>query len=191
MNGQVLRSLGRIEDLGREAGRFIEQLIDFSKAAGGGVAGKQSQEEMMRAMQSMMSWSASIEMIGEMEDDPNEIARLHATTIAERLKLDAPTAVAIEKQIAREFQELTAAGLVRSKRPAGDELAAWRERRADALHAAAERVESQIPAGQRQPWVVEQSLQLGNALFRDVKMGADGHGSIVFGVVLPGIQTKF
>jgi hypothetical protein len=191
MNGQVLRSLGRIEDLGRQAGQFIERLIDFSKAAARQSARKPSQEEMMQAMQSMMSWTASIEMIGEMEDDPREIARLHATTISERLKLDAAIVASIEKQIAQEFQELAAAGLVCSKRPSGDELATWRERRADALHAAAARVESQIAADQRQPWVVEQSLQLGNAFVRDVKMDADGHGSIAFGVVLPGIEMDF
>ena len=187
MNGQVLRSLGRIEDLGRKAGRFIEQLVEFSKAAGGASTPKPSQEQMM---QSMMSWTASIEMIGDMEDDPKEIARLHATTIAERLKLDATTAASIEKQIAREFAELAAAGLVRSKRPSGDEIAAWRERRADVLHAAAARVESQIPADQRQPWVVEQSLQLGNAFFRDIKMDAEGHGTVAFGLVLPGVKMN-
>jgi hypothetical protein len=191
MNGQVLRSLGRIEDLGRQAGRIIEQVIEFSKAASGPSAPTPKDEEMMRAMQSMMSWTASIEMIGDMEDDPKEIARLHATTIAERLKLDAATTASIEKQIAREFAELAAAGLVRSKRPSGDELAAWRERRAEVLHAAAARVESQIPVNQRQPWVVEQSLQLGNAFVRDVKMDGDGHGSIAIGVVLPGIKMNF
>jgi hypothetical protein len=191
MNGQVLHSLGRIEDLGRQAGRFIDQLVEFSNGVGSPSTPKRSEEETMRAMQSMMSWTAWIEMIGDMEDDPKEIARLHATTIAERLKLDATTAASIEKQIAREFAELAAAGLVRSKRPSGDKLAAWRERRDDTLHAAAARVESQIPADQRQPWVVEQSLQLGNALVRDVEMGADGHGSIAIGVALPGVKMNF
>ena len=191
MNGQVLRSLGRIEDLGRQAGQFIEQVLDFSKAAGGPSARMQSEEEMTRTMQSMMSWTATIETIGEMEDDPREIARLHATTIAARLKLDAATAAMIEKEIAREFQELAAAGLVRSKRPSSDELSAWRERRGDALHTAATRIEHLIPADQRQPWVVEQSLQLGNAFVGQVQMGADGHGSIAVGVVLPGVKTNF
>jgi hypothetical protein len=188
MTGQVLRSLGRIEDLGRQAGQFIEQVIDFSKAAGGPSARKQSEEEMTRTMQSMMSWTATIETIGEMEDDPREIARLHATTIAERLKLNAATAASVEKEIARVFQELATAGLVRSKRPSGDELTGWREHRGDVLHAAAARIENLIPADQRQPWVVEQSLQLGNAFVGQVQMGADGHGSIVVGVVLPGVK---
>jgi len=191
MNGEVLRSLGRIEDLGRQAGRFIEQVIEFSKAARGPSAPTPNDEQMMQAMQSMMSWIASIEMIGAMEDDPKEIARLHATTIAERLKLDGATTASIEKEIAREFAELAAAGLVRSKRPSGNELAAWRERRADVLHAAAERVESQIPAEQRQPWVVEQSLQLGNSFFRDVKMDAEGHGTVALGLALPGVKMDF
>jgi hypothetical protein len=57
MNGQVLRSLGRIEDLGRQAGRFIEQVVEFSKAASGPSAPTPNDGEMMRAMQSMMSWT--------------------------------------------------------------------------------------------------------------------------------------
>jgi hypothetical protein len=123
-------------------------VIDFSKAAGGPSARKQSEEEMTRTMQSMMSWTATIETIGEMEDDPREIARLHAITIAERLKLDAATTASIEKEIAREFAELAAAGLVRSKRPSGRRPDGLARAPAEVLHAAAarSRVRSRGPA---------------------------------------------
>jgi hypothetical protein len=190
LKGEELRSLGRIEELGKSAGQFIEQMIHFATRMSAPEGKKLSGEEQNKMMEEVMPWLEKVDMIGGMEDDPQEIARLHAATIAERLKLDTATAARMKDQITREFTDLVAAGLVRSKRPEGDGVEEWQKRRSAAVKDATGRVEALIPAGARQPWVVEQSMQLGVSLQKQVTVGADGHGSMNLGIALPGMQGQ-
>jgi hypothetical protein len=186
VKGEVLRSLGRIEELGRSASEFIEQVVAYAKTLKTPPDQQMSESDRQRMMERMVLWMENIELIGTMEDDPKEIAQLHATTIAERLKLDPTVASRVQDQIEKEFAELAAAGLVCSRRPELDGLKEWQERRAAALEEAVSRIEAFIPADQRRPWVVEQSLQLGNSFQKQVQVGPAGHGSMNFGIHLPG-----
>ena len=189
MTGEELRSLGRIEEFARKAASFIEQVGELARLFKDKSNKTQSDEAIARATQQIGNWAGWLEVIAQMEDDPQEIARLHAQTIAQRLNLERATTTRLQEQIAAEFEQLAASGLIRSQRPPlGDAAKEWNQRRSEALHAAAARVEEFIPSSQRQPWIVEQSLQLGNALRQEVTMSADGHGSAVVAVVLPGLQ---
>jgi hypothetical protein len=189
MNGEELRSLGRMADFAREAATFIQQLEELTRLLHDKEAQKQNEDVMTRSMAQMTKWTSWIEVIAKMEEDPREIAELHALTIAERLQLDPASTARVREQIETEFSALARAKLVRANRPASsDELKQWLERRQTFLHAAAARVEEHIPAESRKPWIVEQSLQLGNALRQDVKVDASGHGSATIALVLPGIQ---
>jgi len=188
LKGEELRSLGRIDELGRRASQFIEQIMEYGKQSNDPNRKKLSEEESNKMTEQIMPWLEKVEVIGTMEDDPQEIAQLHATTIADRLKLDPVTAARVKEQITREFTDLLAAGLVRSQKPAGDGLEDWQKRRSTAVQGAVGRLEALIPAGSRQPWVMEQSMQLGNSLQKQVNVGTDGHGSMNFSITLPGTQ---
>jgi len=189
MSDEELRSLGRMGDFARNAAAFIEQVVELTKLLQDKSAKSRNDDAIARATQQIGKWSGWLELVGQMEDEPLEIAQLHAQTIAERLGLDTATTARLQETIANEFSQLTASGLVHSKRPApGEAMNEWNHQRSEAIHAAAGRVEELIPPEQRQPWVVEQSLQLGNALRQQVSFTSDGHGSMTVAVVLPGIQ---
>jgi hypothetical protein len=189
MTGEELRSVGRMEQFAQKAATLIQQVAELGALLKDKSGGSRKDEALDRAMQQMGQWASWLDVIAQMESNPQEIAQLHALTIAERLGLDQSTTARVADQIASEFTDLAASGLVRSERPESAEAAKdWNEKRSQALHAAAGRVEQRIPESQRQPWIVEQSLQLGNAMRHDVQVGADGHGSVSIAVVLPGVQ---
>jgi hypothetical protein len=189
MTGEELRSLGRMEEFAQRAAAFIEQVAELGTMLKDNTSSSRKDEALARAMQQMGKWAGWLEVVGQMEDTPDEIAQLHAQTIAERLGLDQPTTARIRDQIAREFTDLAASGLVRSQRPtAAESSKEWNERRSEALHGAASRIEDLIPESHRRPWIVEQSLQLGNAMRQEVHVEPDGHGSAIVAVALPGVQ---
>jgi hypothetical protein len=135
-----------------------------------------------------MRWQGKIAVIAEMEDTPADIAKFHASTIARRLDLDGPTLIAVRAQIQKEFTDLAAAQLTESfcpKLDSGD----WRQRRSAAIAEASKRVEALIPPGRNRPDIVAQSLSLGDAIFSEVTIGPDGHGSANFGMRIPGLKA--
>lgn len=182
------RSLGRVEELGQQAGDFLRT---FSDAIGRMKAGQPLDDgDGNTFMQRMMGWLKRMEAIGEMEDDAPEIARLHTATLGSRLKLDAATQARVQSQIEREFTLLREAGLTRPQRP-DTERDDWYLRRRTALNEATQRIEALIPAGQQQEFAVGQSLHLGTGLRTKSELGPDGHGSISMALDLPGLDPKF
>src|SRR5688572_6318281 len=133
----------------------------------------------------MMGWINRLAMVGDLEANPPEIASFHAATLQTRLQLDQPTTEKVRQQIEREFQQLQSLNLARPRRPEADQEQ-WYQRRNRALDEATVRVEALIPASQRQPFVVGQSLYLGTGMRTHTQIGGDGHGSITMGLVLPG-----
>ena len=188
MTGEELRSLGRMEDFARKAAALIEQIAELSRLMKDPAAKSQSDEVIGRVTQQMAKWASWLAVIGQMEESPTEIGQLHAQTIATRLGLDPAATTALEKQIANEFARLAESGLIRPQRPESiEETKDWNKRRSETLHLAAARLEPCIPAPQRKPWVVEQSLELGNAIRHSASMDSAGHGSANVALVLPGL----
>ena len=93
----------------------------------------------------------------------------------------------MRQQIEREFTQLREKKLTRPQRP-DEERDDWYARRKTALNEAMQRIEAQIPATQRQPFAVGQSLHLGTGLRTKSEVGPDGHGSISMGLDLPGLE---
>ena len=152
------RSLGHVEDLGWQAGDLLRSMTETAARRKRGE--KLSAEEGTRASVETTTGLARLAVIGELEDTPDEIARLHTAALSARLKLDAATADRVRQQIEREFIQLREQKLTRSHLPEA-QADEWYERRSKALDEAVHRVEALIPASQRQEFVVGQSLHLG------------------------------
>jgi hypothetical protein len=187
IRGHELRSLGYVEGFGLEAAIMIEDLETMHSL----MKEKNSAEKFGKINSINMKLAqrmGEMDVIAEMEDKPTEIARFHAATIQKRLGLDSVTTAAVRAQIEKEFNLLAAEKLTRSQCPESD-AKAWRKRRGVATNAAAQRVEALLPADKRRPWVVEQSLSLGYAMYSEVKAGSDGQHSLNVGFHLPGLST--
>ena len=141
-------------------------------------------------MQQMMAWMKRMDAIGEMEDDPAEIARLHTATLGARMKLDAATQARVQQQIEREFTQFRDQKLTRPQRPE-TERDDWYLRRRTALNEATQRIEALIPAAQRAEFAVGQSLHLGTGMRAKTEVRPDGHGSLSMIFDLPGIDWEF
>lgn len=148
-----------------------------------------SAEEDGRASRDRTEGLERLAVIGELEDTPDEIARLHAATVSGRLKLDAATSDRVRQQIEREFTQLRGQKLTRSNLPEvqADE---WYQRRSKALDEAVHRVEALIPASQRQEFVVGQSLHLGTGRRVILKWDSPSPGQTTMWVSynLPGLE---
>ena len=187
MSNEEWRSLGRIEELGQQAGDFMRALAGHRERM---KAGKLKTEDQAGFGPEMMRWLKRMEVIGEMEDTPTEIARLHTATLSARMKLDAPTQERVRLQIEREFSQLAEKKLTRPQRPdtARDE---WYARRKTALDEATQRIEALIPAAQREQFAVGQSLHLGTGMRTKTDLRPDGHGSVYMMIDLPGLDWRF
>ena len=182
------RSLGRVEELGWQAADFLGH---FSEASAQMKSAKSPDgADANRLLGDLMAWMKRMEAIGEMEDDPAEIASLHTATLASRMKLDADLQARVRRQIEREFSQLREKKLTRPQRP-GTERDDWYARRKTALDEAVLRIEALIPAGQRVAFAVGQSLHLGTGLVAKTEVRADGHGSVNMMIELPGIDGGF
>ena len=192
LKDEELRSLGHIEQFALGAADWLDALVQFDREMQNDLAGGKEFSELnpktAEFISTVMRWQAKIAVVAEMEDTPAEIGKFHASTIGRRLDLDGPTLIAVRAQIEKEFTDLAAAQLTESSCPKvapGD----WRRRRAAALAEATKRVEALIPPGRNRPDVVAQSLSLGNAVFSDVTIQPDGHGSANFGIWIPGLKS--
>ena len=182
------RSLGKVEELGAQAADFIRVFSEMQAA----MRGPEPRQEAdgVRLVSNLFMWMKRMEVIGEMEDDAAEVARLHTATLSARMKLDAPTQERVRLQIEREFSQLAEKKLTRPQRPdtARDE---WYARRKTALDEATQRIEALIPAAQREQFAVGQSLHLGTGMRTKTDLRPDGHGSVYMMIDLPGLDWRF
>jgi hypothetical protein len=184
-----LHSFGRIEEMGQEAATFLPELVKLMAAMRNPTGAKLSEEESARAMETLMAWIDRLEAVGELETNPDEIARLHGATLQIRLGLDGETRVKVEHQLKEEFALLNSRGLARPQRPEAEQEE-WYRRRTAMLDEATARIEALIPASQRQKYAVGQSLYLGTGVRSQTTVGSDGHGSVVVGLALPGLGME-
>ena len=187
MSNEEWRSLGHVEQLGWQAGDLLRSMSEMEERRKRGE--KIGAEEARRASREEMEGLDRLAVIGEMEDSPDEIARLHAATVSARLKLDAATADRVRQQIEREFSKLREQKLTRPHLPEtqADE---WYVRRGKALDEAVHRVEALIPASHQQEFVVGQSLHLGTGRRVILKWDSPKQGAITMGISydLPGLD---
>lgn len=188
LSNEEWRSLGRVEELGRQAADFVRTSAEWMVQINKG--GAPSEAHGKAFAHQLTAWIKRMDAIGEMEDDPAEVARLHTATLSMRLKLDTPTQARVQQEIEREFTQLRAQQLTRMQRP-DTERDAWYARRSTALNAATQRIEALIPAGQRQEFAVGQSLHLGTGLRTKTEIQSDGRGSMSLLFHLPGIHWQF
>ena len=188
MTEEEWHSLGRVEELGQQAADFLGFFTGLADQA----KNRQpvSEADNSRVMGDIVGWMKRLEAIGEMEDDPAEIARLHAATLSARMKLDAAVQERVQKQIEREFTQLREQKLTRPQRP-DEERDDWYVRRKTALNEASQRIEALIPAVRREQFAVGQSLHLGTGLRTKTELKPDGHGSVSMGLELPGLNNVF
>lgn len=186
MSGEEWRSLGRVEELGQQAGDLLRTV---SEAVARTKTGQPPGEADAGTLFLQMSaWMKPMEAIGEMEEDPEEIARLHTATLASRTTLDAATQTRVKQQIEREFTRLHELKLTRAQLPT-DGRDDWYPRRSKALNEAAARVEALIPPAHRVEFAVAQSLHLGTGMRTKTHVFPDGHGVISTGFDLPGLMN--
>lgn len=178
-------SLGRYEELAAEGLKFVALLTKFNQAMGAGKTAELNEQEFMTAS---TAWVAKSETIGRLEDSPAKIARLFTSAVQASLPLEAPQAQAVQAAIREEFEKLKAAGLTRSHRPE-ENYKDWYAARAGALKEAAARIESVLPAGQRQPYLVEQILHLGTGMKTHTSYDeTTQRGSLSLSYDLPGMS---
>ena len=189
VEGEELHSFGRIEQMGREAADFLPLIAQFGRKSKDPTADKLSDEEWSSLGAKLLPWLNRLAAVGELEDNPADIACFHAASLQARLQLDAATTDKVRGQIAQEFEQIKRQGLVRGQRPENTQ-GEWYRRRKQALDDAAMRIDALIPAAQREPYAVGQSLHLGTGLRTNSTIGADGHGSISMGLDLPGIEMN-
>jgi hypothetical protein len=79
MSNEEWRSLGHVEELGWQASDLLDSMSEIAKRRKSGE--KISREEDSRISQDRTAGLARLAVIGDMEDSPDEIARLHATTL--------------------------------------------------------------------------------------------------------------
>lgn len=187
--GEELRSFGYIEQMGLEAGEFLTLFVEFITLQKQGTFPQLPEAEQSRLYNTTLAWANRLPAIGELETTPAEIARFHATSLQSRLKLDGATTGNVRQQLEQEFQQLNQQGLARPQRPESEQEE-WYKRRKQALDAASARVEALIPANERQPYAVGQSLYLGTGMRSKATVGTDGHGSVNVALELPGIDMK-
>ena len=187
MSNEEWRSLGHVEELGWQAGDLLRAMSETEERRKR--EGKLSAEEDMRTLNEKSAGLARLAVIGEMEDTPGEIARLHTATLSARLKLDAATADRVQQQIEREFTQLREQKLTRPHLPE-EQADEWYELRGKALDAAVPRIEALIPAAQRQEFVVGQSLHLGTGRRVILKWDSPSKGTTQMWVTydLPGLD---
>ena len=190
LSNEEWRSLGQVEELGWLAGDLLRFMSEMQERRKRGE--KLSAEEEARVPRERMAGLARLAVIRELEDTPDEIARLHAATLSARLKLDAATADRVRQQIEREFAQLHDQKLTRSHLPAA-QADEWYERRSKALDEAVHRVEAIIPASHQREFAVGQSLHLGTGRRVILKWDSPSPGQITMSVSynLPGLDQGF
>ena len=187
LSNEEWRSLGHVEELGWLAGDLLRFMSE--KEAQKRRGEKFSAEEYERISSEKMAGLARLAVIGELEDTPDEIARLHTATLCARLKLDAATADRVQQQIEREFSQLREQKLTRPHLPQA-QADEWYERRGKALEEAVHRVEAMIPTSCQREFVVGQSLHLGTGRRAIIKWDSPSKGTAQMWISydLPGLE---
>jgi hypothetical protein len=178
-DGEVLTSFGRIEEMGRRAGKAVTFI---ARQAAAQTAAKKPRGKPVPDL-TKDEQSAFAEFFGQLgelralENDPREIARFQATTLREVLDLDDATSGRVSAFLEAEFARLKAQQLTASFRPE-NEPGDWYRRRDAAMTELAARLRPLLPANHAQLPLLPGILSLGGGLRTEVKLNPDGHGTV-------------
>lgn len=168
---EELKSFGRVEELAVGGANFLKAIQELPKA-------KETAElegrrwDSAAFMKDLAGWIVSMEAIGKLEENPKEVAELHARALREMLGFDEGTSRRVGERLTAEFESLGQQRLIRSHRPSeGQEE--WYARRDRMVLEAAARIEALIPPKYQKPNAVAEAMNLGTA-FRNRLMHIAG-----------------
>jgi hypothetical protein len=179
--GEVLTSFGRIEEMGKRAGKAVTFLA--RQAAAQTAAQKPRGKPVTDLDLTKDEQAAFAEFFGQLgelralENDPREIARFQAATLREVLGLDDATSGRVSAFLEAEFARLKAQQLTANFRPE-NEPGDWYRRRDAAMTELAARLRPLLPANHAQLPLLPGILSLGGGLRTEVKLNPDGHGTV-------------
>jgi hypothetical protein len=180
-DGEVLTSFGRIEEMGKRAGKAVTFLA--RQAAAQTAAQKPRGKPVTDLDLTKDEQAAFAEFFGQLgelralENDPREIARFQAATLREVLGLDDATSGRVSAFLEAEFARLKAQQLTANFRPE-NEPGDWYRRRDAAMTELAARLRPLLPANHAQLPLLPGILSLGGGLRTEVKLNPDGHGTV-------------
>lgn len=178
-DGEVLVSLGRIEQIGQRAGKAVMILSQHAAAQ------RSAQKPVEnRPKEAVAKEQSAIEeflgLLGELrnlESDPREIARFQAATLREVFGLDEATAARATTFLETEFARLKLQKLTANFRPESEPVD-WDLRRDAAMTELAARLRPLIPPNHEQLQLLPGILSLGGGFRTQVSLKPDGHGSV-------------
>ena len=178
-DGEVLTSFGRIEEMGKRAGKAVTFLARQAAAqtAAQKPGGKPVTDLKKDEQSAFAEFLAQLGELRALENDPREIARFQATTLREVLGLDDATSGRVTAFLETEFARLKAQQLTASFRPE-NEPGDWYRRRDAAMTELAARLRPLLPANHAQLPLLPGILSLGGGLRTEVKVNPDGHGTV-------------
>jgi hypothetical protein len=183
-DGEVLTSFGRIEEMGRRAGKAVTFIAWQTAAQKPG--GKPVTDLTKDEQSALAEFFGQLGELRALENDPREIARFQATTLREVLDLDDATSGRVSAFLEAEFARLKAQQLTASFRPE-NEPGDWYRRRDAAMTELAARLRPLLPANHAQLPLLPGILSLGGGLRTEVKLNPDGHGTV--NAILPVFPT--
>ena len=155
---EQLKSFGRVEELAVGGVSFLKAIEELPKARQ--IAELEGRRwESAVYMKDMAGLIVSMEAIGQLEENPGKVAKLHAHALHEMLGFDEDTRQHVFERLIAEFETLKAQGLTRPDRPSeGQEE--WYARRDRAVLEAAARIEALIPPQYQKPNAVAEAMNL-------------------------------
>jgi hypothetical protein len=168
---EELKSFVRVEELAVGGANFPKAIHELPKAKEAAeLEGRRWDSAVF--MKDLAGWIVSMEAIGKLEENPKEIAELHARALREILGFDEGTSRRVCKRLTAEFESLGQQGLTRLHRPTeGQEE--WYARRDRMVMEAAARIEALIPPKYQKPNAVAEAMNPGTA-FRNRLMRVAG-----------------
>jgi hypothetical protein len=179
-DGEVIVSLGKIEDMGRDAGRALQSMLRATSL------GADNPAKIQEAFLQWMEVIGGLPEIREFETKPEEISRFQSRALAEALSLPPAAEAAIQPLIRDAFAGMAARGLTANQRPAtGSE--AWIEERSHALQDLMLRLRPHVPdsgsSSARQALTFV--LNLGAGMETETQMQTATQANLTFGVNWP------
>jgi hypothetical protein len=154
-----LKSFGRLEELAVDGAKFLKLLEEVPKAkAAADLEGRRWDTAVF--LKDLPGWIVHSDAIGQLEENPKEIADVHARALRERLGLDEKVSQHVHARLIAEFALLHQLGFTRPQRPPKEHDEWYAERDRMLLEAAA-RIEETIPPENRKPSAVVETINLG------------------------------
>jgi hypothetical protein len=147
---EVVVKYGRTEELARTfAAKLAEILPIFSELETKKPVDAETREKVDRASKLAMELLPFMGQLRQIDEQPEQAARFVSTVLSEALKLPPETTSTLERIVEQGYTDLKRDGLTLSRRPVGEGVAEWTERRNAADKALTARVLTVLPENAR------------------------------------------